>query len=384
MQSTTLLETEPTTICPPIAVWPLPAFWLDEKTSAASDDTEPFPPQFPVVEWIGAEHFRVKAGQPEGEPIALRIAPSDVAPEKIASAPVVPEEDMATPVAYAKPGHGCEPGTSGIGPIDMLPEAGRIDRDGHFEASMLQLPSPVGRELQVATEAWRAGALKPSEPTSAEPSPLVLREQAGSATATRQKQALRELVMPSPRPWYSSSVRWESLNGFQFALPPAETKTGVRLPFPTWMRPWNGLADADLPGSRFLEQSEEIVAEPGLSLEGAHTSWTPSQVLQAEKPFVPGLKEPQSIRKALDKSDPFPQTPLYEMLPVAMDPETVAPDVALPDGLTIWTGVTNSYRRRFWSLPRLREGGRTVHMLQLAPSMDWNEPAEMSTEKEEN
>lgn len=380
MQSTTLLETEPTTICPAVAIWPLPAFWLDEKTSAASDDTEPFPPQFPVVEWIGADNFRVKAGQPEGEPITLRIAPADVAPEKIESAPVIPEEDVATPASYARPGNPCEPGSSGIGPIDMLPEAGRMDRDGHFEASTLQLPSPVGREPQVETEAWRAGVLKPSEPAPGETLRLVMREQAGSAAAARQKQALRELIMPSPRPWHSLSVRWESLNGFHFAMPPSETKTGVRLPFPTWTRPWNALADADLPARRFLEQSEEIVAEPAVSLEGAHTSWTPSQVPQAKKPFVPGLKEPQSIRKALNESNPFPQTPLYETLPVAMDPETVAPDEALPGGLMIWTGVTNSYRRRFWSLPRLREGGRTVHMLQLAPSMDWNEPAEISTE----
>ena len=380
MQSTTLLETEPTTICPPIAVWPLPAFWLDEKTSAASDSTEPFPPQSRVVQWIGAEHFRVRIEQPEGEPITLRIAPSDVSAEKIISAPVVPQKGVTTPAFYGKPGNTCEPRTSGIGSVEMLPEAGRIDRDGRLEAPILSLPGPVSREPQVETEAWRAGALKPSQPVMSEPSPLVLREQAGGVVASRQKQALRELVMPSPRPWYSLSVRWESISGFQFALPPAEAKTSVGLPLPTSIRPWNSIVDANLPGSRFLEQSEEIVAEPEISLEGARTSWTPSRVLEAEKPFVPGLKEPQSVRKISDPADPFPQSPLYETLPVAMDPEALAPDVALHDGLTIWTGVTNSYRRRFWSMPRLREGGRTVHMLQLAPSMDWNEPAEMSTE----
>jgi hypothetical protein len=149
------------------------------------------------------------------------------------------------------------------------------------------------------------------------------------------------------------------------------------LPFPNWIVVWNDSADVDLPGARFLKPAEEVFAKPRVSFEGARTFLALSRMRRAVAPFVPGLKEPLSVRKPMDPAEPAPQTPVSEVRPRVMTAHAVLPGLALPYGLTIWTGVTNSYRRRFWSLPRLREGGRMVNMLQLAPSMEWNEASEI-------
>lgn len=195
---------------------------------------------------------------------------------------------------------------------------------------------------------------------------------------TRPKQALRELVLPSARPWHALTIWWESFRGFHLAVPMPEAANEVRLARLDSFATWKEWADAYLPGLRFLRQSAEVPVELQLTLEGARTHLPQVELIEAFVPFLPGLNEPFRGSKPSLETQPFPEAPVPETLPLPMSAETAAPVIGLPEGLLIWHGVINSYNRRPWSLPKLREGGRTVHMLQLAPWAPIDEACEMS------
>jgi hypothetical protein len=265
-----------------------------------------------------------------------------------------------------------------MGGIEFACAPGRKDRRGRLLGAALPVPPPLGRQPHVQTEAWRAEALKPFQPPPSKPSALVLRAQAGSFKAIRPKQGLRELALPSPRPWHSLTVLWESFDGFHFAMLMPESAAAVRLPNPTSIAPWNTCVDAALPGRRFLRESAEIPFELQPSLEGARTLLAPVEMLEAIAPFLPGLDKPFRGGIQSVETEPIPEAVLSEMLPLPMSPKTALPGIALPEGLLIWSGSTNSYTRRYWCSPRLREGGRVVHTLRLAPASEVSEPLEMS------
>jgi hypothetical protein len=364
--------------CPSVAIWLLPEPQSGFESRAPSN-LQPLPPRHAVLEFIPAADFHRKAGQPEGEPFAPRIAPAEVRPERVTVLPFVPKQHISMLTGYEKPGNICEPRTGRKRGIQLTAEAGRMDRSGGSLRGILPAPPAFAREPRIETTGWPATAPKPSQPLPSEPWAIVFQAQPGGAAAIRPKQALRELALPSPRPWYSVAMLWASFDGFHFAMPIAEATTEVCLQSPSAMAPWNSYADADLPGRQFLRESSQIPFELQPSLEGARMLLSPVELLEAVVPSLSGLNEPFRGGKSSVEAVPFPQAPLSEMLPLPMEAGTPLPANALPEGLLIWSGSINSYRRRNWGSPRLREGGRVVHTLQLGPSMQVNEPFEMPT-----
>ena len=374
MLPTSIPASDPTKICPAVPIWLVPA----SQPGHERNQIQSFAPRSTVFELIAAADFRRKTGQPEGELFAFPIAPAELYSERVEIAPFVPKGHISAPPCYAQPGNACGPRTSGMGGIEFACAPGRKDQSGRVLGAALPVPPPLGRQPHVQTEAWRAEALKPFQPPPSKPSALVLRAQAGSFKAIRPKQGLRELALPSPRPWHSLTVLWESFDGFHFAMLMPESAAAVRLPNPTSIAPWNTCVDAALPGRRFLRESAEIPFELQPSLEGARTLLAPVEMLEAIAPFLPGLDKPFRGGIQSVETEPIPEAVLSEMLPLPMSPKTALPGIALPEGLLIWSGSTNSYTRRYWCSPRLREGGRVVHTLRLAPASEVSEPLEMS------
>lgn len=291
----------------------------------------------------------------------------------------VPKQHIATLPCYTKPGHLCEPGVSRTRKIALTPEAGQKDRSGRSLRATLPAPPPFPCEPYTQTEGWRATALKPFQPLPSETLPIVVRVQPGAFSANPPKQALRELAFPSPRPWNSLALLWESFDGFHFAMPMAEDTTTGRLQHPAWVTAWTSCVDADLPGQQFLRESPPVAVELQPVLEGTRTPLTHSQMVEAFAPIVPGLNKPLRGSRSPVKAEPLPQARLSEKLPLPILAKTPLPAIGLPEGLLIWTDNINSYRRRIWCSSRLREGGRVVHTLQLGPAMQLDTPFEMST-----
>jgi hypothetical protein len=378
MLPATIPASDTTKICPAVAIWLVPASQSDDESSTPSNQIQPFEPRSTVFEFIAAADFRRKTGQPEGELFAFLIAPADLPSERVEIAPFVPKPHISAPPCYTKPGNACGPRTSEMGGIEFASAPGRKDARGRLLGAALPLPTPLACEPPAQTDAWRAAALKPFQPPPSKPSPLVMRAQPGGSKAIRPKQGLRELALPSPRPWHSLTVLWESFDGFHFAMPMRESAAAVRLPNPTSIAPWNTFVDAALPGRRFLRESAEILSELQPSLQGACASLAPVEMLEAIVPFLPGLDKPFRGSNPSVETEPIPEAALSEILPSPMSGKTPLPGIALPDGLLIWSGSINSYTRRYWCAPRLREGGRVVHTLRLAPSSQVSESVEVS------
>jgi hypothetical protein len=372
MLSTTLPAIDTTKICPAVAIWLVPVPQSDREGSGVRHQIQPFAPSPTVFEFIAAADFRRKAGQPEGQPFGFLIAPAELRPERVMLAPFVPKQHISTLPCYAKPGNAGEPRTIGISRFD-LPSA-----PGHIDRRALPAPQPFACEPRTEIEGWAVAALKPSQPPLGKPAPIVFRAQAGGPAAVRPKQGLRELVLPSARPWHSLAILWKSFHGFHFAIPIPESPAKVYLANPTSIVPWNTCADVCLTGRKLFRESAEIPFQPQLSLEGARTLLQPIEVIEAVAPFLPGLEKPLVGSRLYVEAEPFPEAPVYETLPLPLSAEMRLPVIALPDGLSIWTESTNSYTRRHWSAPRLREGGRAIQTLRLAPSLEVNEPCEVS------
>jgi len=372
MLSTTIPAIDTTKICPAVPVWLVPVSHLDQQSSALRYQIQPLEPRPSVFEFIAAADFRRKAGQPEGQPYAFLIAPAELCPERVMLAPFVPKQRISTLPYYRKPGNAGEPRTIGMSRFHLPSAPGRMDR------RPLPTPQPFASEPRTETEGWPIAALKPSQPPPGKAAPIVLRAQAGGSGAVRPKQGLRELALPSPRPWHSVAVLWKSFHGFHFAMPMPETPAEVHLANLTSIAPWNTCADVCLTGRKLFRESAEILFEPQLSLEGARTLLQPTEVMEAVAPFVPGLDTPLLGSRLYVEAQPFPEAPVYETLPWPLSAEMRLPVIALPDGLLIWTESTNSYTRRHLSAPRLREGGRAIQTLRLAPSLEMDEPCEVS------
>lgn len=379
MLSTTIPAIESTRTCPAVAIWLVAESPLDEENGARTHPIQPFPPSIAVVDFIPAADFKRKTGRPQGQPLEFLIPAADVRPERVTLGPRVPEQNiLMVASASAKPCNACAPRTNGIVEVELASQPGRADRTGRGLSMELPVPPPFTCEPRTQTEAWRAAALKPSHPLPSEPWPLAVRPQAGGSAVTRPKQALRELVLPSPRPWHSLAIWWESFRGFHIAVPMPEAITEVRLTTPVSIALWNNCAEAYLPGLRFLGQSAEKSFELQPSFEGALAKLPHVELVEALAPFSPGLDEPFRGSKPFLDAEPFPQAGVPETLPLPISAKTPSPVIGLPEGLLVWTGTINSYTRRSWRLPRLHEGGRTVHTLQLAPAPPVTEPFEMS------
>lgn len=365
--------------CPAVAIWLLPVSELGHQISSPGNNLEPLPPRTKVFEFIPAADFRRKVGQPEGEPIPFLIAPADVSPERLAMPASVPKQHISMPPGYVKPGQLCQPATSRLRAIVLTPEGVLKEGGGHSLRGTLPAPPPFPCEPRTETKWWQAAALKPFQPSPSGPLPILLREQPGGFATMRPKQGLRELALPSPRPWQSLSILWQSLSGFHFAMPTAEAKTEVRLDHRPSFSLWKSCTDAYLPGPEFLQESSEVPLELHPLLEATRTPLSASKMVEAVAPILPGLKEPVPGTKACFEAEPFPQAPVSEMLPLTILADRPLPVIALDEGLLIWTESTNSYVRRNWRSPKLREGGREIQTLQLGPAAPEDVLYEIST-----
>lgn len=358
--------------------------WLASPSSgtartAAGRQTPPVLPCVTIVERIPAADFRRKTVGPEGSPFACPIEPADIQPTRVALAPFVPKEQISLFAFPAKPGSACGPRTNGPSAIHFRPQPGAIDRRGHPAGGELRPEPPIVYQPRTQRDAWRPKVLKPSDPVASQLASIPFGPQAGgSAEVRRPKQALRELVLPSPRPWHSLTIPWQSFRGFHLALPPAEATTQATVQAPDPAALWNATSEMHRLGRRFLQELQELVWQHEPSRDGARTELPEVELVAAVVPFSPGLNEAFQNRKpSVEDREPFTKI-VAETLPLAASARVPAPAVALSTGLSIWTGTINSYMQRNLCSPRLREGGRVVHMLRLAPAIQVDKECKIS------
>jgi hypothetical protein len=358
--------------------------WLASPSSGTARtapglQTPPFSPSVTVIGRIPIADSKRKTGGPEGPPFAFSIQPAEVRPERVTLSPFVPKEHLCLVASWAKPGNACGPRTHGPGEIHFLPQSGLMDRRGHPPGGELTPEPPIACEARMQRDAWRPKVLKPSDPAPSQPASIQFEVQAGgSAEIRRPKQALRELVLPSPRPWYTLTIPWQSFLGFHLALPPAEaaTETIVQAMHPSAL--WNNTSEMHLLGRRSLQEVKELSWRRGPSPNSVRTELPEIEPIAVVAPLSPGLNAafPGSKPSGQD-AEPFTKL-VSEALPLPRSVVAPAPVVALTTGLSIWTGTINSYTQRTWCSPRLREGGRAVHMLRLAPSIQVKEECKIS------
>jgi hypothetical protein len=360
------------------------ALWLASPSSGTARtapglQTPPVSPCLKIIQRIPAADSKRKTGGPEGPPFTWPIQPAEVRPERVTLSPFVPKEHLSIVASYGKPGNACGPRTNGPAAIRFMPQPGLMDRKGHPPGGELTAEPPMVSEPQMQRDAWRPRMLKPSDPAPSQLASIPFEPQTGgSAEIRRPKQALRELVLPSPRPWYSLTIPWQSFLGFHLALPPAEaaSETTVQAMHPAAL--WNSTNDMHLRGRRSLQELKEIPWRHAPSPNGVRTKIPAVEPIAVVAPLSPGLNRAFQGGKP-SGADPKPFTKIVgETLPLPHSVVTPAPIVALSTGLSIWTGTINSYTQRTWCSPRLREGGRAVHMLRLAPSIQVKEECKIS------
>jgi len=366
------------TICRAMPLW-LASPSSGTARTAAGRQTTPVSPCVTIVERIPAADFRKKTAGPEGSPFACPIEPVDIRPKRVLLSPFVPKEQISLVAFPGKPGSACGPRTNGPSAIHFGPQPGVIDRRGHPPGGELRPETPIACEPRTQRDTWRPKVLKPSDPVASQLASIAFEPQAGgSAEIRRPKQALRELVSPSARPWNSLTIPWQSFRGFHLALPPPEgtTEATVQAPDPTTL--WNTASEMRLLGRRFLQELQELVWEHEPSRDGASTELPAIELVAAVTPFSPGLNEAfQDSKPSVEDREPFTKI-VPETLPLPESARVPAPAVALSTGLSIWTGTINSYMQRNLCSPRLREGGRVVHMLRLAPAIQVNKECKIS------
>jgi hypothetical protein len=375
----TIPESDTIKTCRAIPIWSVPGSRSGNAPIAPGEKTQPVAPRAAVIELIPAADFNQRrTGRPEGQPFSFLIEAVEVPVERVTLSAFVPKEHISTVAPLAKPGTICGPRANGVAALRMALQAGRMNRNGRPPGGELSLPPPYACEPHTETEAWHAAALRPSHPLPIKPVSIPFSPQAGGAAGVgRPKQALRELVLLSPRPWQSLAILWESFRGFHIALPSSEAHKETHLEASASLALWSLPADGCLAGNRFLRESEEIPFERQPSSDGAHARLLAVTPVAALVAFSPGLKQPFQCSRLTVGSEPFART-FAETLPLPMLVATPLPAVTLWDGLAIWNGTINSYTRRQGSLPRMREGGRVVHTLRLAPTMQLNEPCEIT------
>ena len=380
MPQTTIpaIQTETLTTCRAMPIW-LASPSTGTARIAVGRQTLPVSPCVTIIDRIPTADFRRKTAGPEGPPFACAIELADVRPQRVTLSPFVPKEQISLVAFPAKPGNACGPRTNGPGAIAFGPQPGVIDRRGHPPGGELRPEPPIACEPRTERDAWRPKVLKPSDPVACRLASIPFSPQAGSSAEVRRpKQALRELVLPSPRPWHSLTIPWQSFRGFHLALPLPEATTRATIQAPDPAVLWNTAGEMPLLGRRFLQEWQELAWEHEPSRDGARTELSAIKPVAAVEPFSPGFNQVfQGDKPALEHPEPFTNI-ATEALPLSESALAPAPAVALSTGLPIWTGTINSYMQRNLCPPRLREGGRVVHMLRLAPAVPDNKECKIS------
>jgi hypothetical protein len=366
MQTTSAKAFDGLRICRSLPVWSGPR----DAPSAPHDQTVPVLPCIALVELIPPLDFHRKTGRPEGPARPFWIEPVHVQPERLTVLPRNPEGRISEVASNTKPGKRCSPVTPGLFILPIAPHSGKTDRSGRAPGVGFTLPPNFNRQVPVESDPWRAAAVKPSHPAPTEAASVMYHPQTGSAAvAQRPKQALRELVLPSPRPWAALNIPFESLRGYHIAVP-TPVGTALRHLFVADSTAlWTSYQDAQIPGLLFLRQSEEILLQRQPLLDAAPVRLREVEPIRAVAAFSPGLNEGLKGQRVSIQANAFERV-FVEKTPPPMAPIAPRPAVALQQGLAVWTHLMNSYNRRQTGTPRLRYGGRLVHSLRLAPSME--------------
>ena len=380
MQQTTLPANDAIKSCKAMPIWqPTPSKSGVARTGS-SKQTSPFLPSVALIEHIPFADSRARSGGPEGRPIVFQIEAAGVVPESIKTAPFAPNEHISTAAPYAKPGKTCGPRAGWPAAIQFAPLAGVTQKKGRPPGGELKPEPPISYQTSTHTDCWRAQALKPTDPLPSEVVSPGFGPHAGggSSEGRRPKQALRELVLPSPRPWHSLSIPWQSFLGFHLAVPRAEAAAQSTVQRPGSATLWTTACEMLRHGRRSLPDWQELLWEqqPAPATARAHAGRIePSEILAF---LSPGFDLPlRGNKPSAPDREPFIDE-VSDTLPPSAAALGPAPIIGLPEGLPVWTGTTNSYMTRNLCSPRLREGGRAVHMLRLAPSVQVNEECEIS------
>jgi len=349
------------------------------ESTVPGDQAGPFSPSVTILKFVPPADFKSRTGRIEGRPFALAIEAAEVTVKRIVLSEFAPAEHVSLGAGLAKAGKACGPRTEGPAEIYVALHPGLTERSGRPPGARLATPPPFGAEPRVETEAWHATSLRPSQPLPSKPASLAFEPQTGTSIEIRRpKQALKELVLPSARPWQSLTIFWQSFRGFHFAFPAVEVASEPRMHGTALAALWNTPVDGCSSGPRLLCQSAEIAFEHEPSAEGACPGMLVLNLISIDELCSPGFDAAiRGSKLPLRNPDPFTQM-VRETLPLAKSVETPAPQIALTQGLSIWNATINSYiRRNLWS-PRLREGGRVIHTLRLAPVIQVNESCEIS------
>ncbi len=379
MQLTTIPASDTITACPAIPIWPAPLSVTDDEQTAPDSQVEPFPPSVIFIKVISAADFKRRTGRPEGSPLALVLEPVEVRPDRITLPPFLASEHTLTVASCAKPVYACGPIKGGPVAIYRSCQDGLMKRSRRAPGGEIAPALPFARQPHIDSEPWQALALKPSDPLEADLTPIVFGPVAGtSAEIRRPKQALRELVLPSPRPWYTLSILWQSFRGFPVAVPAAEAAASTCVQALPHIICWDSVSELVAARGRLLRESVEIGFQLSPSIDGARARCLAVMPVEVVTPLAPGLTAPfQGSKPSVESPAPFTKA-VAETMPVPRSIDTPAPIIGLSKGLSIWVGTVNSYAHRYWCSPRLREGGRVVHTLRLAPSTSVKEACEIS------
>jgi len=378
MQDTATPAHEMKTICGAMPLWvmsPSPG----GASSVPGIQTQPFAPSVSIIRQLSTSNYKRRTNRAEGAPFAFSIEAAEIPPEQVTVLPFSPREQVLTVAPPSKSGRVCVPRTNGIEDLGFRPHPGLTDRRGHRRGSQPTPEPALTRQPSVEINAWVADVLRPSDLTSTPARTVVFEVQTGgSAEIRRPKQALRELVLPSPRPWNSLTIPWESFRGFHVALPSAESIRGTSLQTMQANTLWDTTGDLSLAGRRPLQIPKEIAWRHAPAADDVRTKLPRVQPAECTAPIAPGLKSACPGEKLeADIPEPFPKM-VPEMLPLAQDADAPAPGLALSSGLPVWAGTINSYSQRAWCSPRWREGGRAIQMLRLAPTVPLKEERKIS------
>jgi len=366
-------------MCPAMALWLAPPSQLSDEGTVPGHRAQPFSPSVGIIDLIPPADFKRKTARTEGRAFSFLLQPVDVAAERIVLSEFAPKEHISTVVSFGKAGKACGPRAEGPVAILFAYQAGVTGASRRPPGGKLAAPPPFAVEPRIETKAWSAASLKPSEPLAHPAACIPFEPQtAGPGEIRRPKQALRELVQPSARPWHSLSILWQSFRGFHLALPAVEVASDPDVQARGTVLLWNSPSDEFLSGRRFLRESAEIPFEREPSDDGARARLTGVQPISIVELFSTGFTAAIRGGKAsVEDPDPFTKM-VSERLPLPKSVETPAPIIALSHGLSVWNGTINSYIRRTIWAPRLREGGRAIHTLRLAPVIQVNEPSEIT------
>ncbi len=335
-----------------LSIWRAFPLQSGASRSMQGGRTRPISPRVAIVENIPAAAIKqVPGGQAIGriviamEPVALRPTHTPVTPFSPRLGPcLIPDSAKSVHASGLKTQAG-----SAI-KFEVQPY---IRAENQRAGAKMTAPHPIAPQLDIRREAWRA-PVRPSAPAKCRNASIRFEAQPvlGAAWDGSAEKASRKLAR---------------LRGFALDLPPVEVPKGptVRDSAPAVL--WNSESDMDLATRCSLRNFQEYPCRHQPSTSGIPIPLSEVLPRAALVPFSPGLNGAvPGLKPSLGVRDPFIRVG-SEVLPLFERVQAPSPVVALSSGLPVWTGTVNSYSRRKLCAPRVRDKGRVIHVLMVAP-----------------